>query len=45
MGVDNSEQLINNIKIFKIRKLNNEEFNLVKITFLNVPKKLLNPSL
>ena len=45
MGVDNSEQLINNIELFKVRKLNNNEFNLVKETFKNVPKKLLNPLL
>ena len=45
IGVDNLQQLKDNINYFKVRKLNEEEFLLIRKIFNNVPKKLLNPSL
>lgn len=45
MGVDNVSQLKQNIKLFNIRKLKKNEFDLVRNTFKNVPENLLNPSM
>ena len=45
MGVDNVLQLKENINLFNVRKLKNEEFELVRNTFKNEPENLLNPSL
>ena len=45
MGVDTVSQLNDNIKLFKVRKLTNHEFKIVRTIFKNVPTILLNPSL
>ena len=45
MGVDNVSQLKENIKLFNIRKLKKNEFDLIRTTFKNVPENLLNPSM
>jgi aryl-alcohol dehydrogenase-like predicted oxidoreductase len=45
IGVDNLQQLKDNINFFKVRKLTKEEFLLVRKIFNNVPNNLLNPSL
>lgn len=45
MGVDNVMQLEENIKLFNIRELTKDEFNLVRNNFKNVPENLLNPSM
>jgi len=45
MGVDTVDQLNQNIKLFKVRKLTNNEFKTVRTIFKNVPTILLNPSL
>ena len=45
VGNDDSNQLKQNIELFKIRKLTEDEFFLVRNTFKNVPKILTNPSL
>jgi len=45
MGVDTVDQLNENIKLFKVRKLTNNEFKTVRTIFKNVPTILLNPSL
>jgi len=45
IGVDNIDQLHENLKLFNIRKLNIDELNLVRIEFKNIPNKLLNPAL
>ena len=45
MGVDTVSQLNENIKLFKVRKLTNHEFKIVRTIFKNVPTILLNPSL
>ena len=45
IGVDNIEQLKENLKLFNVRKLTSEELNIVRAIFKNTSKKLLNPSL
>jgi len=45
VGIEDIKQLEENIRLFKIRKLNSEEFKLVRKVFNNVPRQLLNPSL
>lgn len=45
MGVDTVDQLNENIKLFKVRKLTNNEFKTVREIFKNVSTILLNPSL
>ena len=45
IGVDNLDQLKNNINYFKIRDMTEEEFLIVRKTFNKVPRNLLNPSL
>jgi aryl-alcohol dehydrogenase-like predicted oxidoreductase len=43
IGVDNLEQLKENLKLSKVRKLNLDELQIIKNTFKNCPNKLLNP--
>jgi len=43
IGVDNIDQLKENIRLFNIRKLNKNELNMVRNILKNIPNKLLNP--
>jgi aryl-alcohol dehydrogenase-like predicted oxidoreductase len=45
MGVDSIEQLEENIELFRIRQLSQDEFNSVRQIFKNTPRNLLNPSM
>lgn len=45
IGVDNIDQLHENLKLFNVRKLNIDELNLIRNEFKNIPNKLLNPAL
>lgn len=44
IGIETTEQLKYNIELFnKVRKLKEEELNIIKLTFKNTPTKLLDP--
>ena len=45
IGVDNLDQLNENLKLFNVRKLTSRELQLIKSTFKNTSRKLLNPAL
>lgn len=45
IGVDNLDQLNENLKLFNVRKLTSKELQLIKNTFKNTSRKLLNPAL
>lgn len=45
IGVDNINQLNENLKLFNVRKLTNKELNLIRSVFKNTSNKLLNPAL
>jgi aryl-alcohol dehydrogenase-like predicted oxidoreductase len=45
IGVDNINQLNENLKLFNVRKLTNTELNLIKTIFKGTSNKLLNPAL
>ena len=45
IGIDNINQLNENLKLFNVRKLTNKELNLIRSIFKNTSNKLLNPVL
>lgn len=45
IGVDNINQLNENLKLFNVRTLTNNELNLIRSIFKNTSNKLLNPAL
>ena len=45
IGVDNINQLNENLKLFNVRILTNKELNLIRSIFKNTSNKLLNPAL
>lgn len=45
IGVDNIKQLVENINLFKIKKIKYDDINYINNFFSNVPPRLINPSL